>query len=89
MKIETLGEIKLNITFNNKQLNETFIVVNSNKSFGFIGRNIIDIDNSLLEIHKIDVDCLPVIKNYKASITSIDKDKPLAFCRARPFKKRN
>jgi len=82
-KIETIGEIKLSFKLKNKQVIGKFLVVRSNKNFGLIGRNIIDIDNSLLEVHKIDTDYLPVIKNYKASINLTDKDKSLKFCRAR------
>jgi len=81
--IETLGEIESEISVNNKNTNAKFIVVKSDKNYGLIGRNIINIAQSKFETYHID-EYLPTIKNFEATISLIDKTKPLRFFRARP-----
>ena len=60
----------------------SFIVVNSEREYGLIRRDLIDKNRSNICTYAVD-EYLPTIKEFSASITLIDETKPLKFLRAR------
>ena len=62
-----------------------FLVVQSTKSHGLLGRNVIDSNDTKLSVLSVnrEHENLPAIKNFKASISLINPDEKLKFCRAR------
>ena len=80
--LKTLGELHTEIFIENL-LQAKFIVVESNKCFGLIGRDIIDQQNSNVCTHSVESEELPTIRGYTASIVLADPNKPLKFCPAR------
>ena len=81
--IETLGELRTEIVIERK-IQVKFIVVNSNKRFGLIGRDIIDHEKSNVCTYSVENQYLPTVRGFTASIVLKDEEKPLKFCPARP-----
>lgn len=80
--LETFGEFHTDIV-TDKLRKVCFLVVNSEKKFGLIGRDIIDSANTNIQTHCVHNQILPPIKGFKASIFLKDETKPMKFCRAR------
>ena len=76
-KIKTLGQLYTNIKIDEELSNAVFIVVKSDKQYGLIGRNIINTRESKISVHSVQVEELPEISGFKASISLIDKESPL------------
>ena len=81
--IETFGELRTEICTERK-MNVKFVVVNSTKRFGLIGRDIIDQDKSSVCTYSVESQYLPTVQGFTASIILKDEEKPLKFCPARP-----
>ena len=81
--ITTLGIIEAQIeTADNFKLVD-FVVVNTDKAFGLLGRNAIDQNKSQLHTFAIESRHLPLINNFKAELKLKENYKPLKFCPAR------
>ena len=81
--ITTLGIIEAQIeTADNFKLVD-FVVVNTDKAFGLLGRNVIDQIKSQLHTFAIESRHLPLINNFKAELKLKENYKPLKFCPAR------
>ena len=65
-----------------KQLD--FIVVRADRPYGLLGRNFIDSGKSAIATFTVEESELPTIKGYKASISLINENEGLRFCKARP-----
>jgi hypothetical protein len=60
-----------------------FIVVNSNKCFGLLGRDVINQEKTNVCTYAVESEYLPTVRGVSASIVLKDNDKPLKFCPAR------
>ena len=81
--VETIGEITLNISDRESLYKVTFLVVESDKPYGLLGRNVINIQHSDIATFSVSDERLPPIKDFSASITLKDPSKPLKFVKAR------
>ena len=82
-EIQTLGTIVASLKSEGGHKQVSFIVVKSTKSYGLIGRNVINKATSNIATFSVDAEHLPTIKGFKAGITLIDNNKALRFFKAR------
>lgn len=83
--LTTKGKLTSVIERKGKYKTGDIVVVESEKSFGLLGRNFLDNDAEVVinQCELIKSDILPTIKGVKATMELIDNAKP-QFCRARP-----
>ena len=81
--IKTLGCLSAGVQLENELVEVKFMVVESDRQYGLIGRDLIDKKRTTVSTLSIETDFLPTIKNFSASIKLIDENKSLKFCRAR------
>ena len=82
--IKTIGELKTEAVHDDNKSTIKFIVVKSNKEYGLIGRDVIDSQRSNIQTFVIETEYLTTIKGFVASVTLVDENRPLKFCKARP-----
>ena len=68
-----MGQLNTKIECDGKMSEISFIVVKSLKTYGLLGRDIIDSHRSNIETNQSEVAYLPVINNFRASIKLIDR----------------
>ena len=83
-KIKYLGAFFSTVFYNNKELNVNIAVVDADRNFGLLGRDILNNSNESIEgCFKAEVsEKLPTVKGAKASIKLKPDAKPM-FCAAR------
>ena len=83
-KMKYLGAFFLTVFYNNKQLNVNIAVVDADRNFGLLGRDILNKSkDSIDRCFKAEAsEKLPTVKGAKASIKSKPDAKPM-FCAAR------
>jgi hypothetical protein len=80
--VATLGELSTKLSSTDSSVDAKFLVVESDRPYGLLGRNVIDCDRSKIATFSVS-EFLPVIKGFTASISLKDSAKPLKFCKAR------
>lgn len=83
--LNVLGKIHPEIIYNNKNVNCNLVVVKANRNFGLLGCDILKAKEitEFINHNKKDLEILPVIKGYKATMDLVNGAKPM-FCRTRP-----
>ena len=81
--IQTLGCLTTTLDREGNEKNAEFIVVNSDRDYGLIGRDLINKEQTKVCTFSVDEEFLPTIKGFSASIQLVDQTKPLKFFRAR------
>lgn len=83
-KIKTLGCVGTKILYDGNEHIANFIVVESSKAYGLLGRNIINHKSTRVSIFASECEYLPTIKGFKATMSLTDDSAKLKFFKARP-----